>query len=220
MSKDAVFKALADPTRRLILDEFTEREEQTLYELTVRLAMKHKLTMSRPAIVKHVGILESAGLLRSERRGKYRFLILNNKPTIKMQPSKPARIKIILTSIFVDDQDKALEFYTEKLGFIKKYNTSMGEHKWITVVSPDDPEGTELLLEPSENQAIQDYKRGLSEEGIPAAMFGVSNIDDEYQRLTALGVEFVVKPTQMDSVKIAILDDTCGNLIQLIERKG
>jgi catechol 2,3-dioxygenase-like lactoylglutathione lyase family enzyme len=127
-------------------------------------------------------------------------------------------MKIILTSVFVDDQDEALKFYTEKLGFVKKQEVPLGEFKWLTVVSPDDQDGTELLLEPSDNPVAQEFKKGLVEQGIPAASFGVGNADDECKRLKSLGVKFTMGPTQMGPVKIAVFDDTCGNLIQIMER--
>jgi catechol 2,3-dioxygenase-like lactoylglutathione lyase family enzyme len=127
-------------------------------------------------------------------------------------------IKIILTSVFVDDQDAALKFYTEKLGFMKKQDVPVGEFKWLTVVSPDDQDGTELLLEPSDNPVAQEYKKGLVAQGIPAASFGVDDIDGEYGRLKKLGVTFSMEPTQMGPVKVAVLDDTCGNLIQIMEK--
>jgi DNA-binding transcriptional ArsR family regulator len=223
MDTDSIYKALADSTRRLILDEFNERKEQTLYELSAHLVMKHNVTMSRPAIAKHIGILEDAGLLKSEHRGKYRVLILSNKPTIQLTNNKSgnesSRVKIILTSIFVDDQEKALDFYTKKLDFVKKHDTPLGEHRWLTIVSADEQNGTELLLEPSDNPTIQEYKRGLMAQGIPAAMFGISNLDVEYERLKMLDVEFAMHPAQMGEVKIALFDDTCGNLIQIIERR-
>lgn len=127
-------------------------------------------------------------------------------------------LKIILTSVFVDNQDDALKFYTEKLGFIKKQDVPVGEFKWLTVVSPTDQDGTELLLEPSDNPVAATYKKGLVEQGIPAASFGVDDIDDEYQRLKGLGVDFTMEPTEMGPVKIAIFDDTCGNLIQMMQQ--
>jgi catechol 2,3-dioxygenase-like lactoylglutathione lyase family enzyme len=126
-------------------------------------------------------------------------------------------MKIILTSVFVDNQDKALEFYTDKLGFVKKQDVPLGEFKWLTVVSPDNQEGTELLLEPSDNPVAQQYKKGLVEQGIPAASFGVDNLDAEYRRLKELGVTFTMEPTDMGTVKVAVFDDTCGNLIQIME---
>ncbi len=127
-------------------------------------------------------------------------------------------MKIILTSVFVDDQDKALQFYTEKLGFVKKQDVPVGEFKWLTVVSPDDQDGTELLLEPSDNPVAKEYKKGLVAQGIPAASFGVEDASTEHKRLKALGVNFTMEPTQMGPVKIAVFDDTCGNLIQIMEK--
>ena len=127
-------------------------------------------------------------------------------------------MKIILTSVFVDDQHKALQFYTEKLGFVKKQDVPVGEFKWLTVVSPDDQDGIELLLEPSDNPVAKDFKKGLVAQGIPAASFGVENIDNEYKRLKELGVTFTMEPAQMGPVKIAVFDDTCGNLIQIMEK--
>jgi len=127
-------------------------------------------------------------------------------------------MKIILTSVFVDDQDEALQFYTKKLGFLKKEDVPVGAFKWLTVVSPDDKNGTELLLEPSDNPIAKDFKKGLVEQGIPAASFGVDNIEDEYKRLKDLGVTFTMAPTQMGPVKVAVFDDTCGNLIQMMQR--
>jgi catechol 2,3-dioxygenase-like lactoylglutathione lyase family enzyme len=127
-------------------------------------------------------------------------------------------MKIILTSVFVDNQDEALQFYTKKLGFIKKQDVPVGEFKWLTVVSPDDQDGTQLLLEPSDNPVAKDFKKGLVAQGIPAASFGVDNIDGEYKRLKELGVTFTMEPAQMGPVKIAVFDDTCGNLIQIMEK--
>jgi predicted enzyme related to lactoylglutathione lyase len=128
-------------------------------------------------------------------------------------------MKIILTSVFVTDQDKALRFYTEVLGFVKKQDITMGKYRWLTVVSPDQPEGTELVLELNSNPAAKTYQNAIFAQGIPAAIFGVGNIQKEYERLKALGVAFPVEPTQvMGPVMRAVLDDTCGNLIQIIQR--
>ncbi len=126
-------------------------------------------------------------------------------------------IKINLTSVFVDDQDKALQFYTEVLGFQKKNDIPVGEFKWLTVVSPAAPEGVELLLEPSENPATQAFKQALREQGIAATSFAVDDIQHEYARMQGLGVKFTMPPTPMGPVTIAVLDDTCGNLIQLAQ---
>jgi predicted enzyme related to lactoylglutathione lyase len=126
-------------------------------------------------------------------------------------------MKIIVTSLFVQDQDKALEFYSEKLGFIKKTDVPVGEYRWITLVSPEDPDGTELLLEPNAQPAAKEYQKKISAEGIPATMFGVADIHNEYKRLVEKGVKFTMEPTKVGEVTIAVLDDTCGNLIQIMQ---
>ncbi len=126
-------------------------------------------------------------------------------------------MRISLTSVFVSDQDEALGFYTETLGFVKKHDVPVGEFKWLTVVSPDDPDGTELLLEPNENPVAQAFQRGIFDQGIPAASFGVTDIRAEYERLKSLGVSFTMEPTEMANVTIAVFDDTCGNLIQIMQ---
>ncbi|MGE7588632.1 VOC family protein [Peribacillus sp. NPDC101480] len=127
-------------------------------------------------------------------------------------------MKIIVTSIFVQDQDKALEFYSEKLGFEKKHDVPMGKFRWITLVSPEDHDGTELLLEPNEHPAAKEYQNKIFSEGIPATMFGVSDIRKEYERLLENGVKFTMEPTKMGEVTIAVFDDTCGNLIQIMQQ--
>ena len=126
-------------------------------------------------------------------------------------------IRINVTSVFVDDQDKALKFYTEKLGFVKKTDLPVGEYKWLTVVSPAEPNGVELLLEPDQNPAAQAYKQSIFAQGIPATSFAVDDIQAEYERLRALGVEFTAPPAAMGPVIIATLNDTCGNLIQIAQ---
>ncbi|NVN51989.1 VOC family protein [Mycolicibacterium hippocampi] len=124
-------------------------------------------------------------------------------------------MRINLTSVFVDNQDRALQFYTEVLGFLPKHDVPVGEHRWITVVSPEDPEGTELVLEPDEHPAARPFKEALVADGIPATAFTVSDVHAEYQRLRDLGVAFTQEPTAMGPVSTAVLDDTCGNLIQI-----
>ena len=124
-------------------------------------------------------------------------------------------IKINLASVFVDDQDKALDFYTNVLGFQKKTEIPMGEHRWLTVVSPEEPDGVELLLEPSEHPAVAPFKEALVADGIPATSFAVDDVHRQHERLAALGVRFVQPPVEMGPVTTAVLDDTCGNLIQL-----
>lgn len=126
-------------------------------------------------------------------------------------------MRIKLTSVFVDDQESALKFYTEVLGFVKKQDFPLGEFKWLTVVSPEEPGGTELLLEPSDNPAARAYKDSIYEQGIAAAAFAVDDIQREYERLVQLGVEFKMEPTDVDTATIAVFDDTCGNLIQIYQ---
>jgi len=124
-------------------------------------------------------------------------------------------MKINLTSVFVDDQDKALKFYTEILGFVKKADIPVGEYKWLTVVSPEAPDCVELVLEPSDNPATQAFKKAIFEQGIPFMSFWVQDIQAEVTRLKSLGVEFKSEPTNIGPTIIAVFDDTCGNLIQL-----
>ncbi|WP_145027254.1 MULTISPECIES: VOC family protein [unclassified Paenibacillus] len=127
-------------------------------------------------------------------------------------------MKIVVTSIFVSDQDRALQFYSEKLGFVKKEDVPVGEYRWITLVSPDDQNGTELLLEPNDHPAAKEYQTKIFADGIPAAMFGVEDIHKEYKRLLEKGVKFTMEPTQMGDLTIAVFDDTCGNLIQIVQK--
>ena len=124
-------------------------------------------------------------------------------------------IRINITSVFVDDQAKALAFYTEKLGFTKKTDEPAGEYRWLTVVSPADPDGVELLLEPDGHPAAGPFKEALVADGIPLTSFAVDDVYAEVERLKALGVEFTQDATDMGPVVTAVLDDTCGNLVQL-----
>ena len=125
-------------------------------------------------------------------------------------------MKIIHTSVFVNDQGKALKFYTETLGFVKKRDITAEQYRWLTVVSPDDQNGTELVLEPNDNPAAKTYQKAIFEQGIPATSFGVSDVRAEHERLKELGVKFTMEPTEvMEHVIIAVFDDTCGNLIQI-----
>ncbi|MFI6479712.1 VOC family protein [Nonomuraea sp. NPDC050663] len=124
-------------------------------------------------------------------------------------------MRIHLSSVYVDDQAKALAFYTETLGFAKKTEIPMGEASWLTVVSPGDPDGTELVLEPSDHPAVKPYRDALLHDGIPATSFAVDDVQAEYERLSALGVRFTQEPLAMGPVTTAVFDDTCGNLIQI-----
>lgn len=129
-------------------------------------------------------------------------------------------MKINLTSVLVDDQEKALAFYTDVLGFVKSNDVPMGEHRWLTVVSPELPDGVELLLEPDAHPAAGPFKAALVEDGIPFTSFNVDDVDAEHERLSALGVAFTQPPTKMGPVTTAVLDDTCGNLIQIAASTG
>jgi len=126
-------------------------------------------------------------------------------------------MRINLTSVLVDDQDKALRFYTEVLGFTTKHDVPMGAHRWITVVSAEDPDGTELVLEPDQHPAVKPFKEALVADGIPWTSFAVTDLAGEYERLRARGVVFTQEPADMGPVLTAVLDDTCGNLIQLTQ---
>ena len=127
-------------------------------------------------------------------------------------------MKINLASVLVDDQDKALRFYTEVLGFEKKSEIPLGEHRWLTVTSPEDPNGTELLLEPDTHPAAKPFKDALVADGIPFTSFAVKDVQREYARMRELGVHFTQPPTEMGPVTTAVFDDTCGNLIQMAQR--
>lgn len=129
-------------------------------------------------------------------------------------------MKIKLTSVFVDDQDKALKFYTEVLGFVKKRDMPVGKFRWLTVVSPEEPDGTELLLEPNDNPAAKTYQNSIFEQGIPATAFFAEDIQKEYKRMKKLGVVFTMKPTKTGSTIVALFNDTCGNLIQITQNRS
>jgi catechol 2,3-dioxygenase-like lactoylglutathione lyase family enzyme len=129
-------------------------------------------------------------------------------------------VRINLTSVFVDDQRAALAFYTEVLGFTKHRDIPLGDDAWLTVVSPEAPDGPELLLEPSDHPAVQPYREALVADGIPLAQFAVDDVYAEHERLTEKGVVFMMPPTDVGNAVVAVLDDTCGNLIQLIAEKA
>ena len=128
-------------------------------------------------------------------------------------------MKIKLTSVFVDDQDKALKFYTEVLGFVKKTEMPAGKFKWLTVISPEEPGDVELLLEPNSNPAAKTYQEAIFKQGIPATAFAVDDIQKEYERMKNIGVAFSMTPTKMGPLNVAIFDDTCGNLIQMVQKQ-
>ena len=126
-------------------------------------------------------------------------------------------MRIVVTSVFVEDQVKALSFYTGVLEFQKKTDIPLGEDRWLTVVSPEEPDGVELLLEPSGHPAVKPFKQALVEDGIPFTSFGVEDVKAEHARLEGLGVKFTQPPTTLGDVTTAVLDDTCGNLIQIAQ---
>jgi len=126
-------------------------------------------------------------------------------------------MKIKLNSVFVEDQDKALRFYTEVLGFVKKTEIPLGQFKWLTVVSAEGPDDIELLLEPNDNPAAKTFQTAIFEAGIPLTAFAVENVQEEYQRMKKLGVIFRMEPTDMGMTTIAVFEDTCGNLIQIYQ---
>jgi glyoxylase I family protein len=126
-------------------------------------------------------------------------------------------MKIRLSSVLVDDQEKALRFYTDVLGFVKKHDIPLGEDRWLTVVSPEGPPDVELLLEPNSNPAAKTFQQAIFEQGIPLTAFEVDDIQAEYERLRGRGVEFTMEPTSMGPTTVAVLNDTCGNLIQLYQ---
>jgi catechol 2,3-dioxygenase-like lactoylglutathione lyase family enzyme len=127
-------------------------------------------------------------------------------------------MKIVVTSVLVDDQEKALQFYTGVLGFVKKHDLPMGQFRWLTVVSPGDENGVELVLEPDQHPAAGPFKRALVEDGIPFTSFGVDDVQAEYDRLRSAGVRFTQPPVAMGPVTTAVFDDTCGNLIQIAQK--
>ncbi len=129
-------------------------------------------------------------------------------------------MRIKLASIFVKDQEKALQFYTETLGFVKKSDVPAGEYRWLTIVSPEEPDGAELVLEPDNNPAGRAFQAAIFSQGIPATMFFVDDVQKEYDRLKKMGVVFKSSPAQVGPATIAVFEDTCGNLIQISQVKG
>lgn len=143
----------------------------------------------------------------------------NGRGHFTLSRRKHQEMRINLAGVFVDDQQKALSFYTETLGFRLKHNIPLGEYAWITVVSEEAPEGTELVLEPAEHPAVGPFRKALVEDGIPYTAFAVDDVRAEHDRLVAKDVRFVQPPTDLGNVIIAVFDDTCGNLIQIMEEK-
>ena len=128
-------------------------------------------------------------------------------------------MKIKLNSVIVQDQEHALQFYTDVLGFEKKVDIPLGEFRWLTVVSPDEPDGTQLVLEPNAHPAAAPYQKGLYESGVPLTSLSVDDIQGEFERLKEVGVTFTMEPTDVGTAILAVFDDTCGNLIQIYQEK-
>ncbi len=223
-----VYTAIADATRRAILDELTARDDQTLFEICSRLLARHGVTSSRQAISQHLGVLEEAGLVATRRVGRTKVHTLLAEPLREitdrwpvlrphhLKPERePAMPRITVTSVFVEDQLHARDFYTRVLGFAVKHEVPVGDDLWLTVVDPTDPDGLELLLEPNKHPAVVPYTSALVADGIPALVVTVDDATATYEELLAKGVTFTQPPTNVGPVTIAIFDDTCGNLVQL-----
>ena len=187
--------------------------------------MKHGIGSSRQAISQHLEVLQTAGLVIVKREGRYKFHWFNGEPlgTIAERwpttaPGNGGSLRIHWSGIPVDDQAKALSFYSEILGFQLKHDIPLGEnHRWLTLVSPEDPSGVEIVLEPDEHPAIAPFKSALVEDGIPYTSFAVQDVAAEYERLEALGVRFTQPPVDYGTAITAVFDDTCGNLIQITQ---
>jgi catechol 2,3-dioxygenase-like lactoylglutathione lyase family enzyme len=161
---------------------------------------------------------QAAGRRKSQVIGSVRLALggmIGRMPRINMAEGP---VKIVVTSVLVDDQAKALAFYRDVLGFELKHDISMGEHRWLTLTSPGDPDRVELLLEPDVHPAARPFKSALKQDGIPYTSLGVEDVRAEYARLCAAGVHFTQPPTAMGAVTTAIFDDTCGNLIQIAQQ--
>lgn len=221
---DLLFKALSDQTRRRIIDRLSKQPEQSLFEVCAISVAEGGVALSRQTISQHLDVLEKAGLIKTSWKGRTKAHSLKIEPRhveasawLNNYLWKGQFMKIYVTSVFVDDQARAEKFYCEILGFTVKNDVPVGEHRWLTVVSGDQPDGTELLLEPSDHPAVKPYKDALVADGIPAHSFQVEDLEAERQRLGELNVEFVQEPMDAGPVRMAVFDDTCGNLIQLIE---
>jgi DNA-binding transcriptional ArsR family regulator/catechol 2,3-dioxygenase-like lactoylglutathione lyase family enzyme len=224
-----IYRAIADPTRRALLDELTATDGQTLFALCTRLTTRG-VHLTRQALSQHLAVLEDAGLVHVRREGRYKFHDIDTRPLREIaqrwpvspdRPSGAGMPTIAYCSVFVDDQEKALHFYTDVLGFVLKHDVPLGEARWLTVTAPGDPDGTELLLEPDGHPAVEPYRSALVEDGIPVTAFGVEDVVAEVNRLHEQhGVRVVQQPVTMGPRTIAVIDDTCGNLIQLFSEVG
>lgn len=222
---DLLFKALSDRTRRRIIDRLSKQSGQSLFEVCSASVAEDGVALSRQTVSQHLDVLERAGLIKTSWKGrtKAHSLSVDEAHAVaanwinNYKVNGAQNMKIYVTNVFVDDQDKAKKFYCDVLGFKVKSDVPIGQHRWLTVVSSEQLEGTELLLEPSDHPAIKPYKDALVGDCIPAHSFQVKDLDAERKRLGELKVNFVQEPMDAGPVRIAVFDDTCGNLIQLIE---
>src|SRR5687768_8277600 len=177
--------------------------------------VRQSSSVAASAISSHWGVLVDADRRTVNLKLGYAGLMaaMASSSSRHMTHEGGNRMRINVTSVLVDDQDKALRFYTDVLGFVKKTEIPLGEARWLTVVSPEDPDGTELLLEPDGHPAAKPFKQALVEDGIPFTSFAVDDIHKEFERLRSLGVQFTQEPAEMGPVTTAVFDDTCGNLI-------
>jgi DNA-binding transcriptional ArsR family regulator len=216
---DDVFDALGAPARRAILDALSIRDDQTLFEIVTRLVMDHEIDITRQAVSQHLHVLEATGLVRSRRDGRYKYHTIDTAPLqvamSRWLTKESTHMRIHLSSVFVDDQDHALDFYTRILGFEARADVPLGNgDRWLTVGAPGEHH-VELLLEPSSHPAVAPYRAALADDGIPVTAFAVDDVETEHERLTQLGVVFTQPPIDHGTVTTAVFDDTCGNLIQI-----
>jgi predicted enzyme related to lactoylglutathione lyase len=216
--RDQLFKSLADPTRRAIFERLCREGEQTVAALTARAGV------SQPAVSKHLALLRldrrDGRLLAGAVRPARGPAEANGSITAERSAggrTKGTGMKIKLTTIYVDDQEKALRFYTEVLGFAKKGDVRQGPYRWLTVASPDEPEGAELQLALNDNPAGKAYQQALRQQGQPAAMFYSDDVKGECERIKARGGALSMPPTEAPWGTMAQLDDTCGNLVQITQ---
>jgi DNA-binding transcriptional ArsR family regulator/predicted enzyme related to lactoylglutathione lyase len=228
---ESVFEVIAEPNRRAILSLLAS-SQQSVGE------MERELGMPQPTVSKHLRVLREAGFVESTVDAQRRLYRLKPEPlreidaardtneeedkekTTRPKPRTRQRrneMKIKLTSVYVDDQAKALRFYTEVLGFAKKADFSQGPFRWLTVGSPEEPDGTQLQLALNNNPAAKAYQEALFQQGQPAAMFYTDDVKGDHERIKAHGAQFTMPPTDVTGSTIAMLNDTCGNLIQLVQ---
>ncbi len=201
-----------DLERDLVTDSFDENDSVRVQSIPDR-PLDHELGRSRARVT---GRREGADLIHLSHFPVW-FRHRVEEPHKAHVTERVSNMKIKLTSIYVDDQEKALRFYTDVLGFVKKADFSQGPFRWLTVASPEEPDGTELQLAPNDNPAAKVYQQAMFEQGQPAAMFYVDDVQHEYDRMKARGADFTMPPTKVTGSTIAMVNDTCGNLVQLTQ---